>query len=69
MVPSQSAESDVSTLPDLLEPSELGRMRGQAFYIPFHRRFSHDDRLKPPQGQHGALMERRGEGRGGGRMK
>ena len=50
VVPSQSAESDTSTLPDLMEPSDLMRIKEQAtLYVPFHRRFSHDDRLKSSQ--------------------
>lgn len=46
VVPSQSTGSDVSTLPDLLD-SDLMHVREQtSFYIPFHRRLSHDDRTR-----------------------
>lgn len=66
MVPSQSAESDTSTLPDLMEPSDLMRIKEQAtLYVPFHRRFSHDDRLKSSQGDEGRSGEE-GEGEEGG---
>ena len=56
MVPSQSTGSDVSTLPDM--ESDLMQVREQtSFYVPFHRRWSHDDRIKPFHGEEGEEEE------------
>ena len=67
VVPSQSADSDVSTLPDSME-SELMHVREQtSFYVPFQRRWSHDDRVKQYQGERrGGGWEEREEERGRG---